>query len=257
MASPHHARLHAMQAQSAPPLRMDAIDSLRGLALVWMTVYHFCFDLNNAGLARFDFYRDPVWTLQRTAILSLFLFCAGLGQAVAVQQAQPWMRFWNRWARIVACAVLVSAASWWMFPDSFIYFGVLHGLALMLVIARLTAGLGGWLWLPALAAALAAFAAPWLMADASWREAFNAPMLNWLGLISRKPVTQDYVPLLPWMGVVWLGAWAGQAWLRASNPEMAWQARGGWAALAWLGRHSLAYYMLHQPIMIGALWLLH
>jgi uncharacterized membrane protein len=256
MASPRRAPLQTIQAQPASRTRFDAIDRLRGLALVWMTFYHFCFDLNNAGLARFDFYRDPVWTLQRTAILSLFLFCAGLGQAVAVQQAQPWMRFWKRWIRIVACAGLVSAASWWMFPDSFIYFGVLHGMALMLVIARLTAGLGGWLWLPALLAGLAAFTAPWLMADASWREAFNAPMLNWLGLITRKPVTQDYVPLLPWMGVVWLGVWAGQSWLRSKPAQMARPSTGAGAGLAWLGRHSLAYYMLHQPIMIGALWFL-
>lgn len=76
------------------------------------------------------------------------------------------------------------------------------------------------------------------MADASWREAFNAPMLNWLGLITRKPVTQDYVPLLPWMGVVWLGVRAGQLWLHGTASPMTWQAQGAWAALAWLGRHS-------------------
>jgi len=28
---------------------------------------------------------------------------------------------------------------------------------------------------------------------------------NWLGLITRKLVTEDYVPLLPWLGVMWWG----------------------------------------------------
>ena len=35
-----------------------------------------------------------------------------------------------------------------MFPTSFIHFGVLHGMAVMLIVARLTAGWGpgcGWL----------------------------------------------------------------------------------------------------------------
>ncbi len=43
----------------------------------------------------------------------------------------------------------------------------------------------------------------------------HARALNWLGLITRKPVTEDYVPLLPWLGVVWWGGCralaAGQA----------------------------------------------
>ena len=38
-----------MPVQATHPSRIDAIDTLRGLALVWMTAYHFCFDLNNLG----------------------------------------------------------------------------------------------------------------------------------------------------------------------------------------------------------------
>ena len=239
------------------PSRFDAVDVLRGIALVWMTLYHFCFDLNNFGHARFDFYRDPVWTLQRSAILSLFLLCAGLGQALAVQQRQSWSRFWKRWVRIAACALLVSAGSWWMFPHSYIYFGVLHGMAVMLVLARLTAGWGAWVLLPALLVLLLPFGAPAWLAASPWQDALNAPALNWLGLISRKPVTEDYVPLLPWMGVVWVGVWLGsKAAARGAGPARSWQADGSWAGLAWLGRHSLAYYMLHQPVLIGSLWLL-
>ena len=82
-----------------PLQRLDAIDALRGLALVWMTVFHFCFDLNHFGYWKQDFYTDPFWTGQRTCILSLFLFCAGLGQAVALHQGQTWTRFWRRWSR--------------------------------------------------------------------------------------------------------------------------------------------------------------
>jgi uncharacterized membrane protein len=245
-----------MPQQAEQPSRIDAIDTLRGLALVWMTFYHFCFDLHNVGWALLDFYRDPTWTLQRTVILSLFLFCAGLGQAVAVQQRQSWTRFWGRWGRIAGCALLVSAGSWWMFPHSFIYFGVLHGMAAMLLIARLTTAWGGWLPLLALLALVTPFGAATVLAGTPWADPLNAPALNWLGLITRKPVTEDYVPLLPWLGVVWLGVWAGGVGLRHAAPLRAWQAEGAWAMLALLGRWSLLYYMLHQPVMIGALWLL-
>ncbi|MBC7597848.1 MAG: DUF1624 domain-containing protein, partial [Polaromonas sp.] len=103
--------------------RFNTIDTLRGVAIVWMTLFHFGFDLNQFGYWQQNFYADPFWTTQRTLIVSLFLFCAGLGQAVAVAQGQTSRRFWKRWAQVAACALLVTAGSYWMYPKSFIYFG--------------------------------------------------------------------------------------------------------------------------------------
>jgi uncharacterized membrane protein len=233
--------------------RFNAIDNLRGVAIVWMTLFHFCFDLNHFGWLKQNFYADPFWTWQRTAIVSLFLFCAGLGQAVAVEQGQRWGRFWKRWAQVAGCALLVTVGSYWMYPKSFIYFGVLHGIALMLVIVRFTSGWRQWLW-PAGAIAIAAKPLA-MLARAQWPELefLNHPAWNWLGLISRKPITEDYVPLVPWLGAMWWGMAAGQwllarrrSWVQRSTPR-------GTAPLAWLGRWSLTWYMLHQPVMIAVL----
>jgi uncharacterized membrane protein len=239
------------------PGRLDTVDALRGAAMVWMTGFHFCFDLSNAGLLQANFYRDPVWTWQRTCILSLFLFCAGAGQAIAVAQGQSWRRFGRRWAQIVGCAALVTLGSVLMFPKSFIYFGVLHGMALMLLVARLTAGCGLWLWpMGALVLGLH-FAAPWAWA-ADWLDpAFNARSLNWIGLISVKPITEDYVPLLPWMAVVWWGVASMQWYLRrlAARATPGRSVASGLRPLAFLGRWSLSYYMLHQPVLLAGLWL--
>jgi len=235
------------------PQRLATIDSLRGLAIVWMTVFHFCFDLNYFGWLKQNFYADPFWTWQRTAIVSLFLFCAGLGQAAAGGQGQSWRRFWKRWAQIAGCALLVTAGSYWMFPKSFIYFGVLHGIALMLIIVRLTAGWGRWLWLAgALAMAMKPLA---FFAHLQWPELdfLNQMGWNWLGLISRKPASEDYVPVFPWLGAMWCGMAAGQ-WLLTERRQ--WVQRAVPAAavpLAWLGRWSLSWYMLHQPVLIAVM----
>lgn len=236
-----------------PSARYDRLDALRGAAIVWMTAYHFAFDLNHFRWIRQDFYNDPVWTWQRTAIVSLFLFCAGLSQAVAHVQGQSWQRFWRRWAQIAGCALLVTAGSWFMFPRSYIFFGVLHGIAVMLVVVRLTAGWGRWLWLAG-AAAIGLWAlAP--LAHAQWPalDFLNRGPFHWLGLVSRKPITEDYVPVFPWLGAMWWGMAAGQ-WLLANRPSVL---QGplprGVRALPWLGRWSLSWYMLHQPVMIGVL----
>jgi uncharacterized membrane protein len=235
--------------------RYDRIDALRGIAIVWMTVYHFCFDLNHFGWIRQNFLYDPFWTNQRTAIVSLFLFCAGLGQAVAYAQGQGWSRFWRRWAQVAACALLVSAGSALMFPGSFIYFGVLHGIAVMLVIVRLTARWGAWLWLAgAVAILVPQFALP-VHVHFGNLHLLNERWLNWIGFVSMKPVTQDYVPLLPWLGVMWWGMAAGQGLLRRAPQVLQGPIPRAAAPLAWMGRWSLSWYMLHQPLLIGAMLL--
>ena len=223
--------------------RFDRLDAPPAAAVVWMAVFHFSFDLNHAKLIHQNFYADPVWTLQRTCIVSLFLFCAGMGQSVALAQGQRWPRFWRRWAQVAGSAALVSAGSWWMFPNSFISFGVLHAVAVMLIVMRLGAGAGRWWWPLGLAALLV----PQLV-QSTW---FDTRSTNWVGLVTHKPVTEDYVPILPWLGVMAWGLAAGQwvlvhrrEWLAGAVPRIA-------APLAVLGRWSLAFYMLHQPVLIG------
>ena len=228
-------------------MRLDRLDALRGVAIVWMALFHFSFDLNLYGLItpRQNFNHDPWWTVQRGCIVSLFLFCAGLSLAVALDAAQAWPKFWRRWAQVAGCAVLVSAGSAIMFPNSWISFGVLHGIAVTLVIARLAAPLGRGLWaLGALALAL-----PNLVAH----PLFDTRLTNWVGLVTHKPITEDYVPVLPWLGVLLWGLAAGQWLLAHRRGVLAGALPSALKPLALLGRWSLSFYMVHQPVLIGIL----
>lgn len=231
---------------------------LRAMAMLWMAAYHLCFDLNHFRLIEQDFYRDPFWTWQRTAIVSLFLFTAGLSQAVALHQGQSWPRFWRRWLQVAGAALLVTAGSVAMFPESFIHFGVLHGIAVMLIVARLTVDWGAWLWLAGGFALALMWAGPWMIGVWPALEVLNTPWLNWLGLISQKPITEDYVPLLPWLGVMWWGVAAGQ-WAMLHRPQWLGNPAGTTGesgrsihrSLVHLGRWSLSFYLVHQPVLIG------
>ena len=231
--------------------RYGRIDALRGLAIVWMTVYHFCFDLNHYRWIAQNFYRDPFWTWQRTAIVTLFLLCAGAGQAVAVHQGQTWPRFWKRWAQVLICSLLVTAGSYVMFPRSFIFFGILHGIAAMLLIVRLTAHWGRWLWLCGGLTIAMQFVAAYAVKTWTNLQFLNEKHWSWLGFISHKPITEDFAPLIPWLGIMWWGTALTQ-WLLRERPALITgnlPSAARW--LAWLGGWSLTYYMLHQPVMIG------
>jgi uncharacterized membrane protein len=225
--------------------RFDRLDALRAVAIVWMAVFHFCFDLSHFGFTKQNFYVDPFWTAQRTCIVTLFLFCAGFGQAIAIDQLQAWPRFWRRWVQVAACALLVTLGSMWMFPRSFISFGVLHAIAVMLIVMRLTATAGRWLWLLGLVAVLLPqfVQHPWF--DSRWT--------NWAGLVTHKPITEDFVPLLPWLGVMWWGLAAGQWVLARRRNWVTDRLPPAFMPLAALGRWSLSFYMLHQPVLIGLL----
>ena len=166
-------------------------------------------------------------------------------------------RFWRRWAQIAGCAVAVSAGAALMFPQTYISFGVLHSIAVILLLLRLAAPAGRWLW-PLGGAAL-------LMPLFIQHPFFDTRATNWVGLITHKPITEDYVPVLPWLGVALWGMAAGQwalrhrpVWLSGALPAV-WRLPG--QPLAALGRWSLSVYMLHQPVLIGAVmtaaWLLH
>lgn len=232
-----------MSTAALPSPRAGRLDALRGAAIVWMVGFHFCFDLNHFGWLQQDFYRDPFWTLQRAAIVSLFVFCAGSGQALALGTGQGADRFWRRWGQVAGCALLVSAGSWWMFPRGWISFGILHGVAAMLLLLRL--GLARWPSGALLGLAALALVAPHL----GGHPFFDTRWTNWVGLVTHKPITEDYAPVLPWLGVMLLGFV-----FTRSRPGL-WSGRlpSGAAGLALLGRWPLSIYMLHQPVLLSVL----
>ena len=225
---------------------MLAIDALRGMAILAMVVYHFCFDLRYFGVTQWDFYRDPFWLNARTLILSSFLLIAGVSLVLADHSRRSPARFWRHVGTIGVCAVAVSAASYVLFPASWIWFGVLHAIVVSLIVARPLVRH------PALALVIGAgvIAAGNLVTHV----AFDNRALGWIGFTTTKPRTEDYVPLFPWAGVLLLGIAVGRVLVRTDFRPLNFAEK--WPRwMAWLGRHSLAAYMVHQPVLIGLLFL--
>lgn len=89
-----------------------------------------------------------------------------------------------------------------------------------------------------------------IMLPESW---YGGNALFALGFTDSSFYSADYFPLLPWLFVfiagTYLGVWAQQG----RFPEWAYRSRAPFFQL--MGRHSLAIYILHQPVIYGVLTL--
>ena len=234
---------------SEPLTRIRAIDALRGTAICMMIVYHAAFDLNWFHIISADFNHDRFWLSFRDLIVSSFLLLVGVSLILASRAGISPKRFWRRIALVGACALLVTVGSYVTFPKTFITFGILHCIVVSSIL--------GWPLVRFPRAALIVGIVVIVVGVAIGLPLFDLPWLNWVGLMTHKPATEDYVPLLPWFGVVLVGVSIGWWLLERHMHDLRQMSRASPKWLIWLGRHSLLVYMVHQPIMIGVLRVLH
>lgn len=228
----------------APPDRLPFVDTLRGCAILAMIAYHLVWDLVSLRLVDLDLFDDPLWLAARTAILCSFLLLAGAGLVLAGERGTGWPRVLRRLGLLAAAAAGVSTVSFVVFPDSPIFFGVLHHLALASLLGL------AFRRLPLSVVAAAALAVA-VLGETAGAALFDRPALLWVGLGTRDPSSNDYVSLFPWFAAVL----AGIALARLPAVRVQLGRLGGVAPLAWAGRNSLAIYLTHQPVLYGALWL--
>ncbi len=228
--------------------RIDSVDVARGVAILAMAIFHFAWDLSQADLIATDVSNHPGWQAFARAIAASFLALVGVSLVLAHGAGIRRDTFLRRWLMVAGAAGLVSLGTWIALPDVWVFFGILHNIALSSLIGLAL------IRLPALL--LAGLAALALTLPVVFRSSlFDSPFLIWTGLAQRVPDTVDFVALFPWLGCVLLGMAAAklaqpllsQLTWRATRPPAAWFARAG--------RHSLIIYLIHQPILLGLIWL--
>lgn len=239
-----------MVSESLPPHRIVGLDIARTAALLAMVVYHFCYDLEAFGYLQPGTMVTDWGAIFARAIAASFLFLVGVSLYLAHGRGIRWRSFLYRFAQIGAAAALITAATWYVQGPRFIFFGILHsiaissliGLAFLRVPALVTLAIAGGI----------AFARPYL-ADGT----FDMPWLIWSGLTTLPVYAVDFVPTFPWLAPVLAGMACAKLAARAGildRPRAVPPPAQRWLSLP--GQHSLIVYLIHQPIMIGILWTL-
>jgi uncharacterized membrane protein len=229
--------------------RIAAIDVARGVAIVAMIIYHFSWDLAFLGFVNFDPTQSLPWVVFQKSIVGTFIFLTGVSLVLGHGETIRWRPFWRRFAIILGAALLISAGTYAFNPSTFVYFGVLHAIALfsLLGLAFLKAPLVLILALAIVLIGLQLFIQSPLFGEKLW---------SWIGLWDAPPPSEDLVPIFPWFGVALLGIAATRWAINSGLTDRLAQFQGTSSpsrALAKLGRWSLVIYVLHQPILIGIL----
>jgi len=237
-----------MVSSSAP--RYAIIDTLRGAAIWLMFVYHFSWDLTYFGFADFGVVTNPYWLWFARFIAGTILLVMGMSQAVSAERQFNRKTFLKRVAVIGACAAAISFGTYQMNPNTFIFFGILHHIALVSLVMPFLVRLQ-----TQTLTVLAVFS---LVAPQFFEhEIFFVEWLWWVGLSPVTPAALDYVPILPWIGLSLIGVVIGRQLFtgQPSHTFGEWQPTNAASRLIHLaGRHSLLLYMIHQPILFGGVY---
>jgi uncharacterized membrane protein len=230
--------------------RFWEIDSLRGIAIVMMVVFHLLFDLNYFGGYGLSLH-SGFWLFFGRSTAAIFLFLVGVSLTLSYSRVrgkpgkEVWEKYIRRGVRIFIYGLVITLVTYLFFAQGVILFGVLHLIGLAIVLSRPFQNLGKWNLFLGLAAIILG-----LYLQGVW---VGYPWLLWAGLIPQGFYTFDYFPLFPWFGVVLLGMFSGSLLYPGGRRRFGLPEISGFPAirfLNYLGRHSLIIYFLHQPVLI-------
>ena len=237
--------------------RLWEIDILRGVAIVFMIFFHFLYDLNHFSITNMRLYSGPMaYVVYITA--SVFVILVGVSLTLSYSKAQQRLskkeirfKVLRRGAKIFLLGMVITVISWIYIPERFVIFGVLHCIGVSIILS-----------LPFIRYKATNLILGFLLIGVGVYLKTLTFDFNWLiplGFLPRRFFTIDYFPLLPWFGVVMVGVAIGNfIYPNAKRRfQLGDQSRNlVTKALCFIGRHSLIIYFLHQPILVGFIFLL-
>ena len=231
--------------------RFWEIDFARGLAVMAMVLFNWLFALHYLGLMpSFDPYSLFWWLFARVTAGS-FIFLAGVSLYLNSVKSGGNNRILHHGVKLFALGMGITIATALFLDSGFIVFGILHSIGFSIILALPLLNRSA----KTLAVAGVAFVAAGIFIS---NYSFNFPWLLWLGFVPQGFYTLDFFPLLPWFGVMLLGIAFGKtnyANRERNFPAPNWGKTILSKPIEFLGRHSLAIYLIHQPLLIAFLYL--
>ncbi len=220
--------------------RVFEVDFLRGIAIVLMVIFHINFNLNYFEYIDIDIYRGIEWKIFRAVIVSLFLLLVGVGLIFAYEKGINFKKLMKRLFILFFASLLITIATKIVFPNSWIYFGIIHFIFVASIVSLVFVGYPTISLVVGVAIIVGYFLE---FLPLSWMYDFLKPLLD------LPKHSEDLARFFPWFGVVLIGIFLGkhQLFNLKISQNLITQ------KVAIFGQYSLIIYLVHQPVLFGSL----
>lgn len=243
---------HASQRQEKIASRIGVFDLLRGISVISMVLFHYCYDLRFLAGQDLSWFSPPLIDIWRASISWTFLLIAGC------MCAQSKSNF-KRAGRYGVVALLIYLVTYLAAVDVPISFGIIFCMAASTFIAALLKKLH---LLPQGPVAAVLFFVLFLASRTIPQGSFGlgshvvtvpdwlyqTEWLSWLGFPGPNFSSGDYYPVLPYTLLYLCGAAFG-GWMTKKGYS-SWARRAKVGPINFVGRHALAVYIIHQPVLL-------
>ena len=216
-------------------LRDSSLDLMRGVAIIMMVAFHFIYDLNSFGFTDIPLFTHWAGTAWRILIVFLFLSAVGISLVIAHSKTLKLKKFIKRQIYLGIAALIISAGTYVMFPDGWVYFGILHLIWVSSLIAIF------FINLPKTSLLIAA-----IILISSILGQPNFTILSNIFEQYLPLSSVDYYPLFPWLSFVFIGIYLGHY----PHYQKIFTFRSNWLEV--IGKHALIIYLTHQIVLFSA-----
>ena len=231
-------------------MRIHYLDVLRGFSVFAMIVYHFFWDLGYFKFIELENITQGLPLLFAQCIGASFIVISGISFRLASLSDNFTHKFLKRLIILIFICLIITSITFFLDQKSFIFFGILHFLATCSIIGLLSLKIkNNYLF-------LILFMCSFVVGTSE--ITFDLPgYLSWIGLNTKVPITNDFYPLFPWISFYFFGLWVSKPainYLQYKNKNLGSYYQKFYTiyrGLQFLGRNSLAIYILHQPIFFS------
>lgn len=225
--------------------RLYWLDFLRFALLFSMILYHFYWDLSYFNLINNSPFSKKLWQYFAHATAAGFLLISGFSLTLSYflgDNANFKTRFIIRLSKLVISALAITIITYVVFPQNYIYFGILHQIAIasliLLILFRLSIILN----------IICVFIL--LLFN---KQFITMPAFSWVGLSNFVKPSLDFVPIFPWTAYIIIGSILARLYLKVNIIFYTKKNK----FITFCSKNSLIIYLIHQPILFSIVYLIN
>ena len=236
--------------------RIHIIDELRGLCIILVVLYHLCY--SGAEIFNIPWFENllPALRTIQPSLPIAFIFISGLSFNLSRNNTK-------RGTELLVIALAITLVTALFMPEQVIWFGIIHFIAVAnLFCSGIKSTIEKIPFVVGLILSVVLFIATYGISVGHLGIeplAVNIPKVFYstdaamiFGVHTKSFFSADYTPVFPWIFLFSSGIFLGRYLHKLPKFIKERHIR----PLAFVGRHTLIIYIVHQPVIIGVLYLL-